>query len=177
MFVKGLLIGIVICISIGAILFFIKTDISVTEKVNLDKSSFEILNEIVDLKNFQKWDPSAVKDSAVTIEFIGEPGVGMRAITKGVKGIFISEYEVLEIEPLESAKLVLRLVGVSDLIYTFKVVDLKHGSELTWNVNFRAPLFATVVGVHDKIKNEFKKGFNVLKKRLKHLPTNALYFE
>ena len=87
----------------------------------MDQSSFYILDEIVDLRKFQDWDPRAVKDSAITVDFFGEPGIGMRAITKGRKGVFINEYEVLEIKPLKSAKIILRLTGGNDLIYNFDV--------------------------------------------------------
>jgi len=167
MFGKGLLIGVVLIVSVGAVLFFIKIDISVSEKVKMDQSSFYILDEIVDLRKFQDWDPRAVKDSAITVDFFGEPGIGMRAITKGRKGVFINEYEVLEIKPLKSAKIILRLTGGNDLIYNFDVKELNQGSELTWNVNFRAPMFVALVGVKDKIKQEFKNGFDVLKERLK----------
>ncbi len=167
MFGKGLLIGILMCIVGASALFFIDTEISVSEKVKLDKSSFYILDEIVDLEKFQEWDPRAVKDSLITVEFIGAPGVGMRAITKGKKGVFVNEYEVLNIEPLASAEVVLRLKGGNELRYNFEVKDLEGGSELTWKVKFTAPLFASLVGVEEKIQDEFKKGFEVLKEKLK----------
>lgn len=166
MFGKSLLIGIVICVTAGAVLFFIKTDISAYEDVKLEKPSMYVLEEIIDLRKFQEWDPRAVKDSAIIVEYFGEPGVGMRAVTKGKGGVFINEYEILNIKPLESVQIVLRLTGGNDLIYDFEIVDLQQGSELTWKVNFRAPLFVAVVGVEDQIKQEFRNGFEVLKKRL-----------
>jgi hypothetical protein len=167
MFGKGLLIGILVCVIGASALFFIDTEVAVTERVKLDKSSFYILDEIVDLEKFQEWDPRAVKDSLITVEFIGVPGIGMKAITKGKKGVFVNEYEVLNIVPLSSAKIVLRLKGGNELVYDFEVKDLERGSELTWKVNFTAPLFVSLVGVEEKIQNEFKKGFEVLKERLK----------
>ena len=167
MFGKGLLIGILGCVIGASILFFIDTEISVTEKVTLEKSSFYILDEIIDLKKFQEWDPRAVKDSSITVEFIGSPGLGMKAITKGKKGVFINEYEVINIKPLESVEIILRLKGDNELVYNFEITDLEKGSELIWKVNFKAPLFVSLVGVEEKIQTEFKKGFEVLKERLK----------
>lgn len=166
MFGKGLLIGIVVCFIGASALFFIDTQVSVIEKVKLNKSSFYVLEEIVDLKKFQKWDPRAIKDSLISVEFIGTPGLGMKAVTKGKKGLFINEYEVINIKPLESVEIILRLKGGNKLFYHFDLENLENGSELSWSVAFKAPLFVTLVGVEEKIKNEFKEGFVVLKNRL-----------
>lgn len=167
MFGKGLLIGVLGCIIGASILFFVDTEISVNERVNIETPSFYIIDEIIDLRKFQEWDPRSVKDSSVRIEFIGTPGIGMKAITKDKKGLFINEYEVVSIKPLESAKIVLRLKGGNELVYNFEISNIDKGTELTWKVNFTAPLFVSLVGVEEKIQKEFKKGFEVLKERLK----------
>ena len=166
MFGKGLLIGIVICLIGASALFFIDTEIFVIDKVKLNKSPSYVLEQIIDLKKFQEWDPRAIKDSLISVEFIGTPGLGMKAVTKGKKGLFINEYEVINIKPLESVEIILRLKGGNKLFYHFNLKNLENGSELSWSIAFKAPLFVTLVGVEEKIKNEFKEGFVVLKNRL-----------
>ena len=166
MFGKGLLIGILVCLIGASALFFIDTEISVIDKVKLNKSSSYVLEQIIDLKKFQEWDPRAIKDSLISVEFIGSPGLGMKAVTRGKKGLFINEYEVVNIKPLESAEIILRLNGGNELFYHFDLKNLESGSELSWSVAFKAPLFVALVGVEDKIKSEFKEGFLVLKNRL-----------
>lgn len=163
---KALLYGIGAFVLIGIALFFIDVEIKASSQSDLNANSFQVMDEIIDLEKFHQWDPRALKDSLITVEFIGEPGLGMKAITRGKDSVFVNEYEVIQIEPLKSVQIVLRLAGGNELFYDFDLESNGETSTINWSVKFDAPLFVKVVDVEDQLVEGFNKGLTVLKSRL-----------
>lgn len=163
---KALLYGIGLFLIIGFSIFFIDVEISASSESEINSSTIKVMDEITDLEKFHKWDPRALTDSLITVEFIGEPGIGMKAITRGKDSLFVNEYEVISIEPLQSVQIVLRLAGGNELYYDFKLDSKGDQTTLNWSVTFDAPLFVKVVNVEDQLIESFQKGLTVLKNRL-----------
>lgn len=166
MFKKVILYGLLVFIVIAVALFSVDGDITATKKSFFKTSSLELMDQIVDLEKFNQWDPRAKTDTSYIIEYEGNPGLGMRSITKVASGKVISEYKVAAIEPLRSVDIEVLLAGDTKLTYEFLIEHQSNGVELTWTVNFEGPLFLKLIDIEADLAKEFEKAFGVLRARV-----------
>lgn len=163
------LVGIVAVIAIMGMV--IPQDFRVEREVVINKPKDFVFSQLKMLKNHDQWSPWAKKDPNMLKEYRGKDGtVGFVSAWSGNKEVGVGEQQIIYIAEGQKIELELRfkkpMEDTSRAYLITEAVD-EQQTKVRWGMTGKSPfpgnIICALIGMQNKLGNDFETGLNNLK--------------